>query len=62
MEAFQNSPGHQKDNFCMETLQEVTVLQPEGTCGPCRRAVKAYRNLEVVFARGKMTVSLDHVL
>lgn len=33
VETFQNSPGHQKDNFCMETLQKVTVLHPEGTCG-----------------------------
>lgn len=28
VETFQNSPGHQKDHFRMETLQEVAVLHP----------------------------------
>lgn len=63
VETFQNSPGHQKDNFCTEryagsysfaSLRYLWLLF-HGT-------VKAYHNLEVVFTRRKMIVLLDHVL
>lgn len=57
VETFQNSPGHQKDNFYMEryagsysfaSLRYLWLLF-YGT-------VKAYHNLEVVFTRRKMIV------
>lgn len=63
VKTFQNSPGHQKDNFCTEryagsysfaSLRYLWLLF-YGT-------VKAYHNLEVVFTRRKMIVLLDHVL
>lgn len=63
VETFQNSPGHQKDNFCTEryagsyssaSLKYLWLLF-YGT-------VKAYHNREVVFTRRKMIVLLDHVL
>ena len=63
VETFQNSPGHQQDNFCTEryagsysfaSLRYLWLLF-YGTG-------KGYHNLEVGFTQRRMIVLLDHVL
>ena len=61
-ETFQNSPGHQKDNFCMETAGSYSFAFLRYLWLLFYGTVKAYHNLEVVFTQRKMIVLLDHVL